>query len=60
MVNYNLRHIQWLEGKASPEILTERDLDELLNSKALFARKFDVLISSGVLDQLDKKILNHT
>jgi hypothetical protein len=60
MVNDNLRHIQWLKGKASPEILTERDLDELLNSKALFARKFDVLISSGVLDQLDKKILNHT
>ncbi|WAC13619.1 beta-1,6-N-acetylglucosaminyltransferase [Dyadobacter pollutisoli] len=60
MVNYNLRYIDWQNGKASPEILKESDLEKLLNSGALFARKFDMLNHPGILDQLDKKILSHT
>ncbi|MCF2488798.1 beta-1,6-N-acetylglucosaminyltransferase [Dyadobacter sp. CY347] len=60
MVNSNLRYTKWLEGKASPEILTKNDLEDLLNSGAFFARKMDPSKSSGLLDRLDRQILNLT
>ncbi|MCE7066073.1 beta-1,6-N-acetylglucosaminyltransferase [Dyadobacter sp. CY326] len=60
MVNNNLRYIQWQEGKASPETLKEQDLERLLGTKALFARKFDMHTNPEILDLLDKKILSFT
>jgi hypothetical protein len=58
MVNNNLRYIEWQQGKASPEILRQRDLENLLASGALFARKFDMINHPGVLNQLDKKLFD--
>lgn len=60
MVNDNLRFIQWKDGKASPETLTVKDQAKLLNTKALFARKFDMRSQPEILDQLDKKIFSFT
>ena len=56
LVNNNLRYIEWQEGKASPETFREKDLEKLLASNALFARKFDMTNHPGVLNQLDKRI----
>jgi len=60
MVNDNLRYIRWEEGKASPETFTAQDKDALLNSGALFARKFDMNKNPEILDYLDKKIFSYT
>ncbi len=53
MVNDNLRHIDWSEGKANPKVLTMADAHTLAASPALFARKFNPAIDSDILDYLD-------
>ena len=53
IVNDDLRYIDWSEGGASPRVLTSYDLDRMLASNALFARKFDPRVDSEVLDALD-------
>ncbi|MCF0048695.1 beta-1,6-N-acetylglucosaminyltransferase [Dyadobacter sp. LJ53] len=60
MVNNNLRYIRWQDGKASPEIFTAKDEQDLLNSGSLFARKFDMISHPEILDQIDKKIFSYT
>lgn len=57
MVNNNLRYIDWSEGKASPKTLTEEDLPKLLDSDALFARKFNSVTNPEILTKLDQLIL---
>jgi hypothetical protein len=47
------RYIRWTEGN-HPEVLTARDIDSMMASGAHFARKFDELIDSSVLDELDE------
>ena len=51
-----LHYLEWPEGKSNPKILTMSDLDSLLNSKKLMARKFDVGIDSRIIDELTRRI----
>lgn len=53
VVNDDLRYIDWSGGGNSPRILTGEDLDPLLESGDLFARKFDPRVDAAVLDGLD-------
>jgi hypothetical protein len=55
LVNDDLRYVDWSEGGASPRILTTFDLDRMLGSNALFARKFDSGVDPDVLDVLDAR-----
>lgn len=56
MTHNNLRYIDWSEGKPSPKVLTMNDLEMIVASKALFARKFDMNLHPELLEQLDKRI----
>jgi hypothetical protein len=56
LVNDDLRYVDWSEGGASPRVLTSYDLDRMLASHALFARKFDPAVDAEVLDVLDIQI----
>jgi len=55
LVNYNLRYIELDAGKR-PISYTMADADKLISTNALFARKFDRIISAEVLDYLDSII----
>lgn len=55
MVNDNLRYIDWSEGNASPKTFKIDDLQTLLSSGKLFARKFNETVDGKVLDALDKE-----
>jgi hypothetical protein len=48
--------VDWSEGGASPRVLTSFDLDRLVRSSALFARKFDPRVDAAVIDALDAHI----
>ena len=48
----NARFIRWGQRIAGPDLLTADDLDVMLASGAWFARKFDELVDSSVLDHL--------
>jgi hypothetical protein len=55
IVDDNLRYVEWGREPA-PAILTRADLPEMLQSGALFARKFDETVDRVVLDELDAHI----
>ncbi|WP_262249582.1 beta-1,6-N-acetylglucosaminyltransferase [Parapedobacter soli] len=57
IINDNLRYIKWVEGKHSPEILTQEDFATLANSGKLYARKFNIEIDGSVLDTIDQRLL---
>lgn len=59
LVNDNLRYIDWSKGQASPKVLKEEDLDGMLASGKLFARKFDLAHFPEVIEKLDRKIQDH-
>ena len=59
LVNNNLRYIDWSKGQASPKVLKVEDLDGMLASGKLFARKFDLAQFPEVIEKLDKKIQDH-
>ena len=56
IVNNNLRYIDFPPGKANPRILESADLEKLISSDMLFARKFDTEVSIVVLDQIDEQL----
>jgi len=56
LVNDDLRYIDWSEGGPSPRVLTSYDLERMLRSSALFARKFDPRVDAAVIDALDAHI----
>ncbi|MCE6987641.1 beta-1,6-N-acetylglucosaminyltransferase [Dyadobacter sp. CY323] len=56
LVNNNLRYTDWSAGQASPKTLTKADLDRMLASGALFARKFDMSKEPEVMDLLDETL----
>ena len=56
LVNDDLRFVDWSEGGPSPKVLTSYDLERMLRSSALFARKFDPRVDSDVIDALDAHI----
>lgn len=57
IVSSNLRYIDWSMSGAHPAILTAVDLGALVNSPALFARKFDVDVDETILQLVDESIL---
>lgn len=57
VVNNNLRYIDWSEGGAHPKTLTTKDLEKVLHSKKIFARKFDINVDHEILDLLDQHLL---
>ena len=52
VVNDNLRFLDWSREPA-PAVLGVHDLDRMIESGKLFARKFDVTVDADVLDRLD-------
>lgn len=60
VVNDNMRHIEWEDGKPNPKILTNKDLPTLAHSSALFARKFDITTDPEIFNQLDNLIKGTT
>jgi hypothetical protein len=55
IVNDNLRYLDWSREPA-PAVLGVGDLDRMLRSDKLFARKFDETVDRDVLDRLDEAI----
>jgi hypothetical protein len=53
VANDNLRHIEWAGGP-NPVVFTTGDLERLVASPKLFARKFDADVDSHILDLLDE------
>ncbi|WEK21216.1 MAG: beta-1,6-N-acetylglucosaminyltransferase [Candidatus Pedobacter colombiensis] len=53
IVNDNLRYIEFPKGKANPKILVSDDINDLLRSDMLFARKFDIEVDPNILDKID-------
>ncbi len=59
LVNDNKRYIQWTTGSANPKVLNSEDFSVLQHTAGFFARKFDMTIDMGILDLIDKKLLNY-
>jgi len=58
VVNDNLRFIVW-SGGSGPRILRKVDLELIMQSKGLIARKFDSALDSEILDLIDSKLLSN-
>ncbi|MBB5436370.1 hypothetical protein HDC92_000034 [Pedobacter sp. AK017] len=58
IVNNNFRYIDWSEGNPNPKILRTADFINIMDSKMLFARKFDIDIDPAVMDEIDTVLLN--
>lgn len=58
IVNENYRYIDWSAGGGHPKLLQQDDFDRIVASKMLFARKFDITVDAGILDNLDLNIKN--
>jgi hypothetical protein len=57
--NAHKRYIKWLDTTMGhPEILRKKDYDEMVNSDALFARKFDMEVDHEILDLIDENCLS--
>ncbi|MEX2108314.1 MAG: beta-1,6-N-acetylglucosaminyltransferase [Solirubrobacterales bacterium] len=56
VVNDNLLFARWQDGANHPDLLGLGDLDEMLASPALFARKFDSERDPGVFDAIDEQL----
>jgi hypothetical protein len=57
LLRQDLHHIRWSTAKTGhPDVLTSADLPELLTAPKFFARKFDVTVDAGILDELDRHI----
>lgn len=54
LVNNYMRYIDWGPDGANPQVLTEKDYDNIVSSDALFARKME----SGVSDKLITRLVN--
>jgi Core-2/I-Branching enzyme len=55
VVDANLRYIDW-STTPGPKVLRTDDLEALLGSGMLFARKFDETVDAEILDLLDRHI----
>ncbi len=53
LVNSNLRHIDWSEGKANPKVFGVSDVPDLIKGECFLARKFDATVDADVLNLLD-------
>lgn len=50
----NLRYIDWTNCTHSPNTLGQADLQKIVSSRALFARKFDLDADPEIFDDLDR------
>jgi hypothetical protein len=59
VLRQDLHHIRWTTATKTghPDVLTSADLPELLAAPEFFARKFDVTVDAGILDELDRHIV---
>jgi Core-2/I-Branching enzyme len=57
VVNSDLTYIDWTAKLANPKILRQEDLENLSQFSGLFARKFDSIEDSNILDLIDDKLL---
>jgi len=48
----SLRYTEWEKKTAHPNVLTMKDLDRIMASKDLFARKFDELVDKEVIEKI--------
>lgn len=55
-ISFNMRLIDWSLGGAHPKTFSINDLNELMNSEGLFARKFDENIDKEIVDEIYNKI----
>ena len=51
------RYIDWKRGK--PYVFKKEDFNDLINSEALFARKFDLNVDREIVDMIFKKFYNN-
>lgn len=54
----DLRYVQFLKGKNSPQVLTRDDYESIIASDCLFARKFDYEKQPEIVDKILKHIGN--
>ena len=58
LVDDSLRFTRWHPGANHPEVLRESDLDAMLASGQLFARKFDQQVDPRVLERLAAEVVH--
>lgn len=58
--NNILTYIDWSANGPSPEVLTVKDFDSIIQSKKFFARKMDTESSTLLLNLLDDAVLDNT
>ena len=58
LLNQKLHLIKWPPQSSHPLTFRLDHFDELANSPALFARKFDATVDDAILDRIDKDILH--
>lgn len=56
IINDYKRQINWSEGNANPKIYTVHDYEELVQSSAFFARKFDERVDAEIIRRLESKV----
>ncbi|MEC5144388.1 beta-1,6-N-acetylglucosaminyltransferase [Chitinophaga sp. 212800010-3] len=59
VINDHCRYIDWSEGHAHPKTFSEDDLERILSSGKLFARKFDMDKTPALLDRIDEAARKH-
>lgn len=56
LTNNNLTYMQWQDtSKGHPDVLHQSDIQNIVASEALFARKFDIAEDAVVLDLIDEQ-----
>lgn len=55
LINDHKRYIDWGLDGANPQVLTEKDYDEIISSGALFARKMESEASSSLIRKLSNR-----
>ena len=55
-ISESLRYTDWGFGMAYPRVLILKDLEKIMSSGKLFARKFDETVDSKIIDKIYEKI----
>ncbi len=54
--NENLRYINWIDGPEYPKTLRLEDYEKIMNSRKLFARKFNEKIDNEIIEKIYQNI----
>lgn len=52
VVNDNLRYIVFKNNKSSPEFISDRDFEKMMNGNYIFARKFESTVNQNIVDKI--------